>query len=188
MKNKFDEVGKEQINLLVSRTKRMYNLIEGVLRYSRAGQVNNDLVLIDMDGIVANVIDMVDPLKKVVFKIKSKLPLILGDETRIEQIMQNLLSNAVKYIDNPKAIIIIDYKESLRFWQFSVTDNGPGIPDKHFKRIFKMFQTLLPRDEFENTGVGLAVVKKIVEMYNGKVWVESEIGVGSTFYFTLPKY
>lgn len=185
--DKLDEEGVGQIKLLVSRTKRMHDLIEGVLRYSRAGQANDEIVMIDMGELVANVMDVVDPLKEIEFKIKCKLPSILGQETRIEQVVQNLLSNAVKYIDKPQAVIIIDCTTSGDFWQFSFSDNGPGIAKEHFERIFKMFQTLLSRDEFENTGVGLAVVKKIVEMYKGCVWVESEIGVGSTFFFTLPK-
>ncbi len=73
------------------------------------------------------------------------------------------------------------------FWKFSVADNGPGIEEKYFEKIFQIFQTLSPRDEFESTGIGLSLVKKIVEMYDGKVWVESKPGKGSTFFFTLPK-
>ena len=75
----------------------------------------------------------------------------------------------------------------MSFWHFSVTDNGPGIDAEYFEKIFKMFQTLVPRDEFESTGVGLTLVKKIVDLYSGRVWVESEVGQGSTFHFTYPK-
>jgi len=73
------------------------------------------------------------------------------------------------------------------YWRFSISDNGPGIEERYFEKIFQMFQTLAARDEFESTGVGLTVVKKIVEMYGGKIWVESKVGQGSTFLFTLPK-
>ena len=100
---------------------------------------------------------------------------------------QNLLSNAVKYMDKPKGLITIGCVQENGFWKFSVADNGPGIEEKHFEKIFQIFQTLSPRDEVESTGVGLSVVKKIVELYGGKIWVESKPGEGSTFFFTLPK-
>jgi signal transduction histidine kinase len=103
------------------------------------------------------------------------------------QVFQNLLSNAVKYMDKPKGLIKVGCVEEDSFWKFNITDNGPGIEEKHFERIFQMFQTLAPRDEFESTGVGLTVTKKIVELYKGKIWVESKVGEGSTFFFTLPK-
>jgi signal transduction histidine kinase len=90
-------------------------------------------------------------------------------------------------MDKPKGLIKVGCVEEDGFWKFNVTDNGPGIEEKHFERIFQMFQTLAPRDEFESTGVGLTVAKKIVELYHGKIWVESEVGKGSTFFFTLPK-
>jgi len=93
----------------------------------------------------------------------------------------------VKYMDKPQGRVRIGCVEENGFWKFSVADNGPGIEEKHFERIFKIFQTLSPRDEFESTGVGLTVVKKIVELYDGRIWVESEPGKGSTFFFTLPK-
>ena len=102
------------------------------------------------------------------------------------QVFQNLLSNAIKYMEKPEGHISIECVEADGHWKFSVADDGPGIDEKHFAKIFQMFQTLSPRDEYESTGVGLALVKKIVEMHGGSVWVESEPGIGSTFLFTWP--
>ena len=103
------------------------------------------------------------------------------------QVFQNLLTNAVKYMDKPEGRVRITCHDRGDLWEFRVIDNGPGIEEKYFERIFKIFQTLAPKDECESTGVGLTIVKKIVEWYGGKVWVESVVGQGSTFVFTWPK-
>jgi len=97
------------------------------------------------------------------------------------------LSNAIKYTDKPKGQIKIGCTEENGFWKFSVADNGCGINEKYFGKIFEIFQTLTSRDKTESTGIGLTIVKKIVELYGGKVWVESKVNEGSTFFFTLPK-
>jgi signal transduction histidine kinase len=93
----------------------------------------------------------------------------------------------VQYIDKPQGQVKIGCVSEDDFWEFSITDNGPGIEEKYFEKIFQIFQTLQPKDKFESTGVGLTVAKKIVELYGGQIWVESEPGNGSTFFFTLPK-
>jgi signal transduction histidine kinase len=90
-------------------------------------------------------------------------------------------------MDKPQGRIKIGCVEEDNFWKFGIADNGPGIEEKHFERIFRIFQTLSSGDDYENTGVGLTVVKKIVELYGGKIYVRSEVGKGSTFFFTLPK-
>jgi signal transduction histidine kinase len=90
-------------------------------------------------------------------------------------------------MDKPQGEVKVGCVEEDGFWKFRVADNGPGIEEEHFERIFRMFQTLKPRDKFESTGIGLTVVKKIVESYGGRIWVESKLGEGSVFYFTLPK-
>jgi two-component system sensor kinase FixL len=97
------------------------------------------------------------------------------------------LSNAIKYMDKPGGKIKITCAEEKDFWKFSVADNGPGIEEKYFEKIFQIFQTLSTHDKGESSGIGLSTVKKIIEMYGGKVWVESKIGEGSIFLFTLPK-
>ena len=185
--DKLGDEGREQMDLLLSQVMRMHNLIDGVLEYSRVGREKEEQVQINLNELVREAIDMVAPPENIEITIENELPVIECERTRIMQVFQNLLSNAVKYMDKPQGRVRIGCVEEDGFWKFSVADNGPGIEEKHFERIFKIFQTLSPRDEFESTGVGLTVVKKIVELYDGKIWVESEPGKGSTFFFTLPK-
>ncbi len=185
--DKLDENGKEQLTLLLSRVERMHNLIDGVLQYSRAGTKQEEKVQVNLNDLVPEIIDALTPPQNIQVTVEGQLPTISCGKTRITQVFQNLISNAVKYMDKPQGIIKVACSEENGFWKFSVTDNGPGIEEKDHERIFKMFQTLKPKDEFESTGVGLTVAKKIVEMYEGKIWVESEPGQGSSFCFTLPK-
>jgi len=185
--DKFDQEGKEQMSLLMSRVDRMHNLIDGILQYSRVGRMNEEKVQVDLNEILPSIIDMVAPPENINITIENELPVIECEETRITQIFQNLISNAIKYMDKPQGYIRISCIEENSCWKFSVADNGPGIEEKYFEKIFQMFQTLRPRDEFESTGVGLTVVKKIIEIYGGRIWVESKVGEGSTFLFTVPK-
>lgn len=185
--DKIDEDGREQLNLLSNRVDRMHNLIEGILKYSRVGRVKEKPAPVDLSELVPEVIDLLAPPENISITIDNELPTIAGEPTRIMQVFQNLLSNAVKYMDKPQGRIGIGCVEQDDYWRFSVADNGPGIEEKYFEKIFQMFQTLSPRDEFESTGVGLTVIKKIIEMYGGKIWVESQPGQGSTFLFTYPK-
>ena len=185
--DKLDDDGKEQMNLLSSRVDRMHNLIEGVLQYSRVGRVEEQHVEVNLSELVPEIIDMVSPSENIEITIGGELPKVTCEQTRIMQVFQNLLSNAIKYMDKPEGHIEINFKEEADSFLFSVSDNGPGIEEKYFKKIFQLFQTLSARDEFESTGVGLTVTKKIVELFGGRIWVESEPGKGSTFFFTLPK-
>jgi two-component system, LuxR family, sensor kinase FixL len=185
--SKLDEKAKEQLDLLLSRTNCMHNLIDGILNYSRVGQLSEQKERINLNELVSQIIDMVSPPANITILIENELPVIESEKTRITQIFQNLLSNAIKYIDKPQGRIKINGVEEDDCWKFSIADNGPGIKEEHFEKIFQMFKTLSPRDTFESTGIGLALVKKIVEIYGGAIWVESEVGEGSTFFFTLPK-
>jgi signal transduction histidine kinase len=185
--DKLDEEGREQMDLLLARVDRMHNLIDGVLAYSRVGRTREKEIQVNLNQLVPEIIDTIAPPENITITIENELPVIECEQTRIIQIFQNLLSNAVKYMDKPQGQVRVGCVEEDGFWKFSVADNGPGIEEKHFEKIFQMFQTLSPRDEYESTGVGLTVIKKIVELYNGKIWVESKPGEGSTFFFTLPK-
>lgn len=185
--DKLDEQGRKQINLLTGRVNRMHNLIDGILQYSRIGRVKEEKVVVNLNEFVPEVIDMIAPPENITITVENELPTIECERTRIMQVFQNLIGNAVKYMDKPQGRIKVGCVEENGFWKFSVADNGPGIEEKYFEKIFQIFQTLSPRDEVESTGIGLSLVKKIVEMYGGKVWVESKPGKGSTFFFTLPK-
>jgi signal transduction histidine kinase len=185
--DKLSEQGKEQMNLLLDRVERMYTLIDAVLQYSKAGRTEEKIVQVNLNDFIPEIIAMLVPPENISITIENTMPVIECAETHVMQVFQNLLSNAIKYMDKPKGQIKIGCVEEDCFWKFSVTDNGPGIEEKHFENIFKMFQALSVSEEFEGTGVGLTIAKKIVELYGGKIWVESKIGKGSTFFFTLPK-
>ena len=175
------------MRLLISRVHRMDGLIDGILQYSRVGRVKETIVAVELNRLVREVIDLLAPPENIAVSVENSLPAVMAEPTRIQQVFQNLLSNAIKYMDKPAGEIRIACAAEGAQWKFSITDNGPGIDKQHFEKIFQLFQTLAPRDRVESTGVGLALVKKIVEMYDGRVWLESTLGRGSTFFFTLPR-
>lgn len=186
-KDKLDEEGKQNMDLLVSRIDRMHNLIDGILKYSRVGRSKEDKSQVNLNELLIEIIDIIAPPDNIEITIEDELPVMACERTRITQVFQNLLSNAVKYMDKPQGSIKIGCIEERDFWKFSVKDNGPGIKEKYYDKIFQMFQTLSSRDKFESTGIGLTVVKKIIDLYGGKIWIESQEGQGSTFIFTIPK-
>ncbi|MEW5942823.1 MAG: PAS domain S-box protein [Pseudomonadota bacterium] len=185
--DRLDDEGKEHMRLLLSRVRRMDGLIDGILQYSRVGRVKEASVAVDLDQLVHEVVDLLAPPANITIAIDNPLPTVVAERTRLQQVFQNLLSNAIKYLDKPEGKIRVGCAAAGDKWKLSVSDNGPGIEERHFEKIFQLFQTLAPRDRVESTGVGLALVKKIVEMYGGEIWVESKVGEGSTFFFTLPR-
>jgi signal transduction histidine kinase len=186
--DQFDEQGREYLTLLVKRATRMHNLIDGVLQYSRIGRTEEKAVPVDLGKLVPEIVESLGAPENISIEIEPDLPTVRVDGTRIAQVFQNLLSNAIKYMDKPQGHITVACVEEDDSWTFSVSDNGPGIERKYVDHVFKLFQTLASRDDCESTGVGLTVTKKIVELYGGRIWVESEVGRGSTFLFTLPKH
>ena len=185
--DKFDDDGKEQIRLLLTRVNRMNNLLDGILEYSRIGRVTEQPAPIDLNQLVPEIIETMTLSANIHITIESQLPVIVSERSRIQQVFQHLLSNAIRYMNKPEGFIKVGCVEEDSFWKFSVSDNGPGIPEEHFEKIFRLFQTLQAKDQFESTGVGLTLAKKIVELNGGKIWLTSKVGEGSTFFFTLPK-
>ncbi len=183
--DKFDEKGQYQIKLLVGRAERMSKLIDNLLEYSKTGQPSQKKQ-VDLNNVLSEAICEIKSPENIEITVENQMPTVVCDKTRMTRVFANLLNNAVQYADKPKGQIKIGSVQENGFWKFSVTDNGPGIDQKYFEKIFKICQTLSPRDDFGGTGIGLSIVKKIVENNGGRIWLESEVGKGSTFYFTLP--
>lgn len=186
-RDKLDEKGKEILRLLNQRVNLLHSLVDGILEYSRVGRLKETEVKVDLNQLVKEAIELLTPPKHIRIEIENPLPAVYGEKVRIQQVFQNLLSNAIKYMDKEQGQIKIGCRPADGFWQFHVSDNGPGIEKKYFSKIFQLFQTLQQKEKSESTGIGLALIKKIVDLYQGKIWVESTVGEGSTFYFTLPK-
>ncbi len=185
--DKLDEPGRQQLDLLKRRVTRLSDLISGILQYSEIGRMTHRRELVDLGKLVPETIALLDPPAHIQVMVRDELPAVLSEKVRLEQVFHNLIDNAIKFMDKPQGRIEIGCTDQGRVWQLGVTDNGPGIEGRHFEKIFQMFQTLAPRDQHESTGIGLPIVKKIVELFGGRIWVESKPGVGSTFFFTLPK-
>ncbi|OHB61156.1 MAG: hypothetical protein A2167_04795 [Planctomycetes bacterium RBG_13_46_10] len=184
--DRFDEDGKENISLLSCRTKRMNDFIEGIFRYSHIGNVTAEVEEVNLNRLMEEIISEVKVPDNIHISVQENLPVPTCSKESLMQIFQNLLSNAITFMDKPQGQIKIGCIKEGDFWEFNVTDNGPGIPEDYFEKIFQMFQILSPQDEVETTGIGLTLVKKVVELNGGRIWVQSALGKGSTFFFTIP--
>lgn len=178
--------GRDQVDMLLKRVRRMDDLIDGILRYSRVSREKKAREPVDTGRVAREASETILNTAGVRLVIGEGFPTVNADPVRIWQVFQNLISNAVKYMDKPDGLVEVGCRQDAGVWEFFVKDNGPGIEERHFERIFQIFQTLNARDDIESTGVGLSIVKKIVEQEGGRIRVESERGKGSTFYFTLP--
>lgn len=191
----FDEVGKDSLAFIKNASERMKRLIDGLLEYSRLGRTK-DFSSVNLNHLIKEIKeDFVVILEKTGAVIHVKdIPKVHGSELELRLLLQNLISNAIKFTEEGVApvITISAVKElntddkSKDFWKFAVKDNGIGIPEKHKDRIFAIFQRLHSRDRYQGTGIGLAHCKKIIKSHGGSIWLESEEGVGTTFYFTIP--
>lgn len=178
--------GKEQMRLLRSRVTRMDALIEGILRYSRVGRTSAHDEVVDVGALLHEVAEILAPPEGFTIEIGPGMPSLTTSRLRLEQIFSNLINNAIKYHDKEKGLVQITVSRQEGFYEFTVADDGPGIAPEHQERVFRMFQTLQPRDKVESTGLGLALVKKLVEEEGGHITLDSEVGQGAKFRFTWP--
>jgi len=187
-RDQLDEKGLKYMSVITSGTGRMQGLISDLLTYSRVTSRGGKMEKFGMDEVIGEVRSMlevkINETKAVI--LSDQLPTILADRQQMYQLFQNLISNALKFRRDEDPKIQIKAKKRSRDWLFTVSDNGIGMDMKFSERIFEVFQRLHTREEFQGTGIGLAVVKKIVERHQGKIWVESELGKGTTFLFTIP--
>lgn len=188
-KGQIDDRADKYINYAVDGAVRMQALILDLLAYSRTGKQNHKLGDIDFEGVfeisVANLRVAIKESSAVI--THGDLPTGLGDVTQITQLFQNLIGNSIKYRGDAPPHIHVSAEEHNQTWVFSVKDNGIGIAPEYRERIFQVFQRLHTPEQYPGTGIGLAICKKIVQNHGGKIWIESEIGMGSTFYFTLSR-
>lgn len=177
---------KKYMEMMRGRIERLENLITGLLEYARIGRSVNPSEEVDVSILLNETVEMIVPTGFQVI-IKGKMPVVRTDKIRLQQVFTNLISNAVKYHGGPKGTIRISCELQDEFYKFSVSDDGIGIAPEFHEKIFVIFQTLREKNEKESTGVGLAIVKKIIEDKKGKISVTSMPGSGANFEFTWPK-
>ena len=184
-----DSRADEYITHIVDGTQRMQTLINDLLAYSRIGRRGEPIQVIKAEAALQASLENLNlAIQEYGASITSEgLPTVQADPTQLIQLFQNLIGNALKFRAERTPHIHIGATAAGDFWQFSVHDNGIGIEPQYFERIFQVFQRLHTRREYKGTGIGLAICKKIVERNGGRIWVESEVGQDTTFYFTLPK-
>jgi PAS domain S-box-containing protein len=178
---------KSNLETLGGRVQRLDALINGILEYSKVGRERVTAETIDTYGLVAEILEMLSPPSHIKAEVAAEMPVVKSPRTLLFQVFSNLISNAIKYNDKKEGCIRISGVERGSVHEFVIEDNGPGIAPEYHEKVFVIFQTLQARDKFESTGIGLTIVKRIVEGRKGKIWVESEPGHGSKFIFTWPK-
>ncbi|MBN7817689.1 PAS domain-containing sensor histidine kinase [Algoriphagus pacificus] len=181
-----DERGSNNLDLIESTVEKMECLINGILSYSEIERTEEEFSLIPMGQLLENIISLLYIPQHVKVIVKGSLPDFYANEMRIRQLFQNLISNAINYMDKDEGLVEIGHIEDKEYWMFYVKDNGIGIAKQYHQKIFGMFQSL-DSSKKGSTGIGLSIVKKIVELYNGEITLESKEGIGTTFYVKLKK-
>jgi signal transduction histidine kinase len=177
----------ELLGLIKKRTAWMQNLISSILHYSRMSNSCAVKEEVNLKELINSIIEMVDPPESFKFEVADNMPVLHAEKIKIHEVFQNLISNGIKYNNKENGLIRIGFFEYPDHYDFYVQDNGQGIKPEHFERIFGIFQTLSPKENTDSTGIGLTIVKKIVEQQGGKVTLSSEYGEGTKFTFTWKK-
>ncbi len=185
-KDSLSEASRDHLRKLRQRVARLERLLDDLLQYSRAGQQMGDVMTIQTGPLVRSVVELLTPPAGFVVTVANGMPQLTTYKTPLELVFRNLIDNAIKHHDRAEGRIEVSASNQGRLVEFTIRDDGPGIPAEYHDRIFRMFQTLKPRDEVEGSGIGLAVVKKVVERQGGQVTVESHSGRGTAFRFTWP--
>ena len=182
-----EEKGRKFLSRLTHNTDRMYHLINDILQFAEVGNTEGLSVPVSSGELVESVVRVLVPQENIEIEIQQPLPEVNYPPVRLKQVFQNLIANGVRHFGKPAGKIVISCESQSQYWCFKVWDNGQGIDEKHFARIFEMFQSLDRKESPDSTGIGLALVKKIVEQNGGDIQVESEFGEYTCFSFTVPK-
>jgi PAS domain S-box-containing protein len=188
--DKLNEQGQKYVGVLRGSAMRMNALIEDLLMLCHIGRLRSKYAPVSVQSLLEDVrrdLSFTLEQKKVNLRIQSDLPTITCQPAHLKQVFENLISNAVKFNDKPRPVVEIACHEDHSLYTLSVRDNGIGIDEKYYEKIFQIFQRLGRREDYEGIGAGLTICKKIVEARGGKIWLESKVGQGSTFLFTIPK-
>jgi signal transduction histidine kinase len=187
LEEKLTEETSEQLGLLRDRVQRMNALIEGLLDYSRIGKAAHTLESVDTGELLAEVIDSLSPPDGFIVDVTADMPTLHTDRLHLLQVFSNLIGNSIKHGKGEQGHVVVTAHNRGDYYEFTVTDDGPGIAPEYHDKIFMMFQTLAVNDYGSNTGIGLALVKKLVQEHGGSITLESEEGNGSTFRFSWPE-
>ena len=182
----FSKESNQNYNLISENLEKMDALVDGILKHATITELEEKRVEVDIKNLIEEITQTLYIPKNVKVKTIGKLPILLIGKHKLNQLFKNLLDNAISATEhNPKGLIKIAAKEEPEYWEFSITDNGKGIAKQYQDDIFKMFKKI--EDDFKATGIGLALAKKIVNSYHGKIWLSSKEGEGATFFFTIKK-
>lgn len=184
-KTLFNEKTAQYFELIEDKVEKMDNLIQGILTYSKVDSSKESAEKIDLNELVQNCIKIIHIPENISVTIKNVLPIFETDRFRMQQLFQNLISNAVNSIEKKEGFVEIAHEENGNDYIFSIKDNGQGIDKKYQTKIFELFQSF--SEESKATGIGLSIVKRIVDHYNGSIWLESKVSIGTTFFINLPK-
>lgn len=184
-KDKLDSTSLNNFNLIQTTLEKMEQLISDVLNYSSVASDNTLSEPVDIGRLVEDLLKILYIPEHINVSVLRNLPTLNGDKTKLQQVFQNLISNAVKFNDKEKGLVEIDVAEDEEYYTFSVKDNGMGIEPQFHEKVFKIFHSL--KKSKDSTGIGLSLVKKIINLHNGRIWLDSKPGEGTTFYFTLKK-
>ena len=183
---KLGEGGREIVNLIKENVEKMDTLIQGILEYSTIGKIEKNRYNIDLNVLLDDLIVTIDNPEDIEISLQDNLPIIQGDQHRLELLFQHLIHNAIKFNDKGSdGFIKISCLDDGDFWKFTIKDNGKGIEKNYFDKIFIAFQKL--ENDYKSTGIGLSIVKKIVEAYKGEIFLESTPNVETKFIFTIKK-
>lgn len=183
-----EKIGEESVanlNLMEAKIEKMDKFLEDIINYSEIGGTSLKKTTIDLNKKVNKITESIHIPQHISIEIKGNLPVLKADARRLRQVFQNLISNAVNFNDKEIGLVEIGVEEAEDFFTFSVKDNGQGIPKEYHEKIFNTFTTLGYQEK--STGMGLSIVKRVLNLYGGEIWLESEVSKGSTFYFTIPK-